>query len=300
MQLPPLNALRAFEAAARTGSYVAAATELGVTPGAISQQVRLLEAHLGKALFQRFNNRIGLTDAGQAVFLGASDALQAIAALTEQVQTGRTRGRLTISMLPSVAECWLVPRLTEFAARHPDLRFDLQVADDPVDFARDGIDLRLGYGSDAYPGLPGRVLVRDAVLPLAAPSYLARHPGGLGSVPDADLIHTNWGPSFASHPGWAAWAEANGRPRPDAATGHRVGRSALALDLARQGLGVALGQRLLAADDRRAGRLVALSDAALPLGHPYVLVHPPGRARRPALRALIDWLVEAAGCSPTR
>src|SRR5262245_46721540 len=137
--LPPLNALRAFEAAARAGSYVAAAEELGVSPAAISQQVRNLEEFLDKQLFMRFNNRVLLTDAGQMVFIGASDALQSISSLTEQVMSGQTRSRLVISVITSVAERWLEPRLAAFALRERALRIDIRVEADPVDFARHNI-----------------------------------------------------------------------------------------------------------------------------------------------------------------
>src|SRR5687768_9538121 len=151
LSLPPLNALRAFEAAARTGSYVAAAEELRVSPAAVSQQVRNLEEFLGKKLFTRFNNRVVLTDAGQIVFAGSADALQSISALTEQVVSGRARSRLVISVITSVAERWLEPRLAAFALREKALRFELRVEGDPVDFARYNIDLRICYGTNQYP-----------------------------------------------------------------------------------------------------------------------------------------------------
>jgi LysR family transcriptional regulator, glycine cleavage system transcriptional activator len=293
--LPPLNALRAFESAARHGSYVAAATELGVSPAAVSQQIRNLETFLGKTLFMRFNNRVVLTDAGQAVFAGASEAFQSIAALTQQVLTGVTPSRLVISALPSVAGRWLAPQLSQFVRYHPAFRFELRVEDDPVDFSRHGIDLRLCYGTSLYPDLQLTQLRHDATLPVCSPDYLARNPEvhrqGLVAVPDQDLIHTDWGPSFGSHPTWQSWFALSGIGRV-AGSGYRVGMSALALDLARDGVGVALGQRMLAEDDLMQGRLVALSDLAIPLGHPYCLVFPHGKARKAGLLEVITWLTE--------
>jgi LysR family transcriptional regulator, glycine cleavage system transcriptional activator len=144
--LPPLNALRAFEAAARAGGYVAAAEELDVSPAAVSLQVRKLEEFLGKQLFMRFNNRVVLTDAGQSIFAGASDALQAISTLVEQATSGGAKSRLIISVLPSVAHRWLEPRLAAFVLHERTLRIELRVEDDPVDFARHDIDLRISYG----------------------------------------------------------------------------------------------------------------------------------------------------------
>lgn len=295
--LPPLNALRAFKSAARTGSYVTAAAELGVSAAAVSQQVRNLEEFLGKQLFTRFNNRIMLTDAGHAIFAGATEALQAITAVTRQAMTGAARQRLVISALPSVANRWLAPRLSRFAAENRDFRFELRIEDDPVDFARHDIDLRICYGTNLYPESRSVHLRRDEALPLCSPGYLLRNPAArqplLAGVPDDDLIHTDWGPSFGSHPSWEAWFAKSALNRPDAGGGFRSGMSGLSLDLARDGVGVALGQRMLAADDIAAGRLVVLCDLAIELGHPYSLVHPLSRARKTGLQQLMDWLVSS-------
>lgn len=293
-RLPPLNALRAFEAAARAGSYVTAAKEIGVSPAAISQQVRNLERFLDKRLFTRLNNRVVLTDAGQAIFSGTTEALQSIAAVTEQTLTGTTRSRLVISVLPSVARLWLAPRLVGFLRDQPRLRFAIRVEDDPVDFARGNIDLRICYGRNLYPELTTIQLRHDEVLPLCSPDYLARNPAaanpGLAGVPDDDLIHTDWGPGFGSLPSWEFWFDSCGVPRSGRDKGFVVSMSGLALDFARDGLGVVLGQRMMAEADMHAGRLKALSSFAVPLGHPYSLVHPRGRDRKADLRRLIAWL----------
>lgn len=296
LALPPLNALRAFEAAARAGSYVGAAQELGVSPAAISQQVRNLEAFLGKRLFTRLNNRVILTDAGQAIFAGTSEALQAIATVTDQTLRGPVRARLVISVLPSVAQTWLAPRLAAMVRQEPQLRFALRVEEDPVDFEHGGIDLRICYGSALYPDLVTLPLCRDAVVPMCSPAYRARlgEPGAdLAAVPEDDLIHTDWGPAFGSLPAWEAWFARAGLPGRGRTRGFVVGMSGLALDFAREGLGVALGQRMMAAADLRAGRLVTLSPLALPLGHPYSLVHPPSRSRKAGLQRLIAALQAA-------
>ena len=297
--LPPLNALRAFESAARHGSYVGAAEELSVSPAAVSQQVRNLEDFLGKQLFMRFNNRVSLTDAGQAIFAGSSDALQSISALTELVMSGGTRSRLVISVITSIAERWLEPRLAAFALTEKGLRVELRVEADPVDFARHNIDLRICYGTNIYPEMNTIRLFQDAVLPLCSPAYLERNRSareqGMEGVPDEDLIHINWGPSFVSHPTWHAWFARSGIDRPNDTKGHQIGMSSLALDLARDGLGVALGQKMMAGGDLAAGRLVPLSDIAIELGHPYCLVYPRSKARKFGLQALIDWLKKEAG-----
>jgi LysR family glycine cleavage system transcriptional activator len=296
LPLPPLNALRAFEAAARAGSYVAAAEELGVSPAAVSQQVRNLEEFLGKKLFMRFNNRVVLTDAGQAVYAGASECLQAISTLTEQIMSGHARSRLVISVITSVAERWLESRLAAFARQHPSLRIDLRVEPDPVDFARQNIDLRICYGANLYTEMTVILLKQDEVLPLCSPLYLERNVDakalGMNAVPHDDLIHTNWGPMFFSHPTWKAWYAKAGLNRPDDSKGYQIGTSGLVLDMARDGVGVALGQRMMASGDLAAGRLVPLSDVTITLGHPYCIVHPHSKSRKAGLQALIEWLAK--------
>lgn len=288
MNLPPLNALRAFESAARNGGYVAASGELGVTPAAVSQQVRRLEEHLGRRLFTRHNNHVTLTDAGQAIYAETARALGDLAQMAERAQGGRVQGRLVISCLPSLAEGWLMPRLQTLGAALPLI--DLRLESDPVAFARDGIDLRLSYGSNLYPDLATHPLFHDAVQPLAAPALAGLWP----DLPDDRLIHTDWGAGFASHPAWAAWFAAHDpdRPAPAPGSGHRIGGSFLALDMARRGLGIALGQRRLAQPWIDSGALVALSAATLPLGHPYCAIHPHAKARKPALKRLLALLVQ--------
>jgi len=289
--LPPLNALKSFEAAARTGGFVLAARELGVSAAAVSQQVKNLEAFFGKQLFLRHNNRVTLTDAGMAVYQDCAGALERLADMTARVMETEVRARLVISLLPSQAARWMNRRLGDFVARHPGALLDIRVEGDPVDFIRHNIDVRICYGDHLYPDLVNNTLVRDEVLPVCAPDFAA--PAEPAELDDGDLIHTNWGPSFASHPLWADWfAEAGAARTPDAGQGHRVGQSSLALDLARGGGGIALGQRLLAADDLAAGRLLAPYDLALPLMHPYCAVHTHSKAAKPGVRDFVSWLAD--------
>lgn len=298
LTLPPLNSLRAFEAAARTGSYVAAADELGVSAAAISQHVRKLEDYFGKDLFVRLNNRVILTDAGHAVFAGTAGALQAISDTSRDLMSDRSRSRLVISVIESLAEKWLVPRLADFCRTRPGFRFDLRVEPDQVDFARHNIDLRIGYGLGAYPDHHAQPLAQDVVQPMCSPAYLAANPAlhrmGLEAVPEGDFLHTSWGPSFGSNPTWRNWFKTAGLRVPPDSGGFQVGRSGLVLDLAREGLGVALAQRMLAARDLAEGRLVALSDVTLPLGHPYCLAWPQGKAGKRDVVALVGWLTGTA------
>jgi LysR family glycine cleavage system transcriptional activator len=290
MKLPPLNALRAFEAAARTGGYASAAAELGVSAAAVSQQVRNLERFFGRRLFERHANRVALTEAGREIQSGAAEGLARIAEMSESLRAGTARARLTLSAPPSLVERWLAPRLGRFLARHPGLGIDIRVEDDPVDFAARGIDLRICYGARLYPELAVAPLFEDRVAPLAAPAFLARHglgPGAdLSRLDGAALILTSWGPSFATHPSWADWFRRKGRraaPEP----GLAAGSSSLALELARLGLGVALGQLELARADLASGALVQLDPEPMPIGHPYCAVTRPGGPSRARLAALV-------------
>jgi LysR family glycine cleavage system transcriptional activator len=298
LTLPPLNALRAFEAAARTGSYVSAAEELGVSAAAISQQVRKLEEFLGKQVFMRLNNRIVLTDAGHAIRDETAAALQMISDSTEQLVSDRPTSRLVISAIESVTEKWLLARLVDYCRLYPNFRFDLRVEPDPADFARHNIDLRIGYDPAQYPEHTVVLLPQDVVVPLCSPGYLDRNPEarrhGMAAVPEEDLLHTSWGENFGSLPSWHGWFRKARLKPPAEGKGFRVGRSSAVLDLARQGLGVVLGQRMMAAGDLAEGRLVPLSDISIALGHPYCLAYPRSKGRKRHVISLTAWLSEGA------
>lgn len=295
MKLPPLNALRAFEAAARTGGYAAAAQELGVSPAAISQQVRNLEHFFRKRLFERLGNRVMLTEAGREIQEGATEGLGRIADMSGHVLSGFAPARLVVSTPPSLAGRWLAPRLPDFLAAHPGIDVDLRVKDDPLDFAAEGLDLRICYGKRLYPELDVMPLFEDRVVPMASPDFLLRHgltPGDdLAELDGNLLILTYWGPSFATHPTWDDWFRQKGaRRRHRSASGLTAAASSLALQLARAGLGVALGQLALAREDLEAGALVRLDPDALPIGHPYCAATQPNQRRRASLLALLEML----------
>ncbi|QEN85301.1 LysR family transcriptional regulator [Labrys sp. KNU-23] len=297
LRLPPLNAVRVFEAAARTGQFTLAAIELGVSSAAVSQQIRNLETHFGKQLFVRNGNRITLTDAGHAIYPQMSRALGDIAAVTARLLEGELRRRLTVSVPFSLAECWLAPKLARMIDQFPQLAIDIRVEDDPVDLARQNIDLRISYGDYHYPGLIVAQLVHDDVVPVCSPRFREQHGqdlAGLEAIHDSCFIHTNWGPNYASHPTWSDWFALRGSPRrPDPSLGRRVGLSSLAITTARLGLGIALGQRALARADLEEGRLVTLSTESVRLGYPYCAFMLPAKANRQDVAALVRLLREA-------
>ncbi|WPO99085.1 LysR substrate-binding domain-containing protein [Pseudomonas sp. HR96] len=295
-RLPPLNAVRTFEVAARLGSFVMAGQELGVSSAAVSQQIRHLEEYFGKKLFSRNGNRLALTDAGLAIYPQTSRALGDIAAMTVRILEGELRTRLIVSVPFSLAEYWLAPRLAQLLEVHPQLSVDVRVEDDPVDMGRHDVDLRISYGDYHYASFEAVPLFHDEVLPLCAPELWYRHGNQdfeLTQVHESLFIHTHWGPNYASHPTWSDWFAAEvGAPAPDPAHGRRSGLSSLSISLARLGCGIALGQKTLARADLESGRLIALSSSSLRLGHAYCAFVPAAKSQRADVRRLLALLSE--------
>jgi LysR family glycine cleavage system transcriptional activator len=296
MKLPPLNALKAFEIAARTGSYVAAAKELRVSPAAVSQQVRKLEQYFDKKLFLRYNNRIVLTDAGTTFYTSAAPALQDLSSVTQQILEGTARSRLVVSVLPSLASTWLAPRLAAYCRTTPGGGIETRIEDDPVDFAREDIDIRICYGPYLYPDFKATALFHDTVAPICSPDFAREHnlnEANLSQLPDELFLHTSWGSSFASPPTWKDWFASIGIQRtPNITLGQQIGMSSIALEYARLNMGVLLGQRHLAARDLQENRLILLSQQSLSLGHAYSAVYPHSRVRHSGLQKLLEVLTD--------
>jgi LysR family glycine cleavage system transcriptional activator len=296
MKLPPLNALKAFETAARTGSYVAAAKELRVSPAAVSQQVRKLEQYFDKKLFLRYNNRIVLTDAGTTFYTSAAPALQDLSGVTQQILEGTARSRLVVSVMPSLASTWLAPRLAAYCRINPGGGIETRVEDDPVDFARDDIDIRICYGPYLYPDFRATALFHDSVTPICSPEFAREHQlneANLSQLPDELFLHASWGSSFASPPTWKDWFTSIGVQRaPDMSLGQQIGMSSIALEYARLNMGVLLGQRQLADRELQENRLMLLSEQSLPLGHAYSAVYPHARDRHSGLQKLLAVLTD--------
>ncbi|WP_248745859.1 LysR substrate-binding domain-containing protein [Pseudomonas sp. MWU12-2037] len=293
-RLPPLNAVRTFEVAARLGSFVLAGAELGVSSAAVSQQIRHLEDFFGKKLFVRNGNRLALTDAGLAMYPQTSRALNEIAAMTLRTLEGEIRTRLIVSVPFSLAECWLAPKLMELVEFYPQLSVDVRVEDDPVDLARHDVDLRVSYGDYHYPACEAIPLFHDEVLPVCAPELWYRHGNkdfDLALVHESLFIHTQWGANYASHPTWSDWfaAERLDSP-PDPAHGRRSGLSSLSVTLAKLGMGIALGQKAIAQRELEAGRLIALSAVSLKLGHGYCAFVPGAKRGRGDVERLLALL----------
>src|SRR5882672_6677520 len=203
-RLPPMNALRAFEAAARHRSVKAAAAELCVTPGAVSQMLKALELHLGVKLFHRVNRGIVLTDAGQGYLPPVRNAFRQIAEASARVTVGADSGVLTVSVTPFFAAAWLVPRLKDFQDRHPDIDLQVVTGNALADFARDGVDVAVRHGLGRYPGLRSDRVVAVEVVPVAAPTLVARlgAPTTLAEMTRWPHVHD------ADRKGWQLWFQA--------------------------------------------------------------------------------------------
>lgn len=296
--LPPLNSLRAFEAAARLGSFVVAGEELGVSSAAISLQVKSLEENLGKKLFLRQGNKILLTDAGAGILPRLSTAFDDISDAAQVLQRAKHARQLVVSVLPSFAELWLMPRLATFSLGQ-NVTIDFRVQNDPVDFAREGIDVRLTYGSAYYPGFRERELFTDVVTPVCSPDFWSAHSdleGILTNVPTKRLIHINWGPTYTSHPKWSDWFKKVGRTLAENDVPQFViSDLSAAIAAAKGGAGVVLAPVKLVERDIANGTLIAPSQMSLKMAMSYVCISPNARSDY----ALLNRFLKQLTATPT-
>jgi len=295
-RLPPLNALRAFEAAARHTSFQAAAAELNVTPAAVSHQIKALEEHLGVPLFKRLNREVRLTDAGRACLPGLRDGFDRIAEAVESIRPGRGGGILTVSAAPSIAGKWLLPRIDGFRTRHPEIDVRIDAAIQTVDFSRADVDVALRYGAGRYPGLYTELLMRTEVFPVCAPE-LTRGKTGLKSPADLrhhTLIHEDEINPDPSCPTWAMWLRAAGVQDVDASRGIRLTQATLVMDAVLAGRGVALAKSVAAADDLASGRVVRPFGEGVLVDFAYYFVCPPASLEIAKVKAFKRWIFEEA------
>lgn len=296
-RLPPLSALRAFEATARHLSFTRAAEELFVTPAAISHQIHGLEQDLGVRLFRRLNRSIELTASGRVLLPGLSEAFAGIHASLRRLRAHNDTGTLTVTASPSFAAKWLVLRLNRFQQRCPEIDVRISATDEVVDLTQGDFDIAIRYGTGRYPGLAVELLFTNEVFPACSPDLLTagpplRTPGDLRHHP---LIHDQAVERDPLVPTWAMWLKAAGVSDIPASGGLSFNNMHLALDAAIAGHGVVLAYSTIAAADLAAGRLVRLFTLALPDQFAYYIVTAPGALERPKVRAFRDWLRGEAG-----
>jgi LysR family glycine cleavage system transcriptional activator len=290
-RLPPLNALRAFEAAARHLNFSRAADELSVTPGAVSQQIQNLEDYVGVALFKRTPKGLLLTDPAQIALPALREAFDRLAEAASMLTAAVDGRRLTVTVPPSFASKWLLPRLGGFETLHPEVDVWVSADNEITDFASGEVDLAIRYGSGRYAGLETIRLMHETVLPVASPGLLETQP----IVAPADLanqvlLHDGSPDADPSCPDWTMWLAARGVKGVDGSRGPRFNQSSLVIEAAVGGRGVALAKRTLAQADLDAGRLAAPLQIATAVDFAYYLVHPKTKGRLPQVKAFIGWI----------
>jgi LysR family glycine cleavage system transcriptional activator len=286
----PMNALRAFEAAARLRSLTRAAAELCVTQTAISRHVRVLEQNIGKALFVRHASAVELTEQGRILLEALSASFDRIAAGLEAIKGERERRAMRISAQPNFALRWLIPHLASFRALHPTVDIEVVTSHRATEFPPDGVDvaIRLGrrwtgvraerlFGADLFPVCSPRLLTADR--PLAVPADLRHH----------TMLHVSTAPTD-----WKIWLEAAGLTTFPWTAGSRFDSYALALQAAVEGLGVAMGRRVFVERDLAAGRLVQPFGLHVAIDEAWFLIYPDAVASRPEIRAFRNWILHEA------
>ena len=290
-RLPPLTALRAFDAAARHMSFAKAAEELNVTPAALSFQIKSLEQHLGQPVFRRLNRAVELTEAGRMLAPGAQEAFAALQTAWRATRRLSDTHRLTVTAGPAFTAKWLAPRLFRFVAAHPDIELRFSACLRLMDFTRDEVDvaIRFGAGDDEEEELFSRSIIREWATPMMAPALAerVREPADLAGIP---LLHQDDTAFLDPRPDWAAWFRAAGLGAP-AEIGPRFSQADHAVDAAVAGGGAVLGRISLTERDLRDGRLVAPFAQALPLAGHYRFICPAGMEKRPQVARFLGWVL---------
>lgn len=297
--MPPLNSIRAFEAAARHGSFVLAAEELHVTPSAVSQQIKTLEEWLQISLFKRLPRGLELTNVGKDYLPGLVEALDLIAARTADIVGKDDSNLLNVTMMPSFAAQWMVRRLEKFSNLYPDIDVRVSSLARTVDFFNEDIDLGIRYGGGNYPGLHVELLMTESVTPVCCP-LLLQGDNPLNKIEDLanhTLLHDLGLINSNSPLAWKTWFEAAGYPKVKTIKGPQFSDTHLTVQAAIAGRGVMLGRDRLIADELAAGILIAPFEKKLPAEHSYYIVCKPDSISCPKVAAFKDWLVNEVALS---
>ncbi|MFA7269216.1 MAG: transcriptional regulator GcvA [Sterolibacterium sp.] len=306
--MPPLNALRAFESAARHLSFRKAAEELHVTPAAISHQIKLLEDQLGIQLFRRLTRAVELTEVGSSFLPKLSEAFETMVQAVNKVRTHEKTAVISVNVPPSFASKWLMPRLHRFVTAHPDIDIriiaSMRLVDEhqqdlgsPDEHYRAGdFDIDIHFGSGNYPGCRVNKLFTVSYTPLCSPSLLE----GLRPLKKPSdlryhlLLHDDIPEASVRRPNWAKWLQAAGVDNVDSSRGPHFNHPILGLEAAVDGMGVVLGTKEMAAYDLAAGRLVAPFDLVLETDTAYYLVVSESVADYPKVKVFREWLLKEA------
>lgn len=295
--LLPLNALRVFDAAARHLSFKLAADELAVTPAAVSQQIRSLEDYLGVVLFRRQARSLSLTEEARQCLPALRAGFERFEEAVKTLQAAQASDILTVSVSPSFASKWLLPRIDGFYADRPTMEVRIQASDDLVNFAEENVDLAIRFGSGRYPELRAEKLLDEHVLPVCHPDLLAGDAAlkSLDDLAQHTLIHDSSQDADPAAPSWAMWLKAAGAGNVKPGRALHFDLETLALDAALAGKGVALARRVLAAADLEKGRLVAPFEGEVAVSFAYYMVAPEPQWRQRKIAEFVAWLHQEAG-----
>jgi LysR family transcriptional regulator, glycine cleavage system transcriptional activator len=289
LRLPPLNALRAFEAAGRHLSFKQAASELCVTQGAISRHILNLEEHLGVSLFSRSHRRVALTPEGVAYLQETRDAFLRISHATARAQSRTDERKLRIKAPPTCSIRWLVPRLGRFHALHPDIAVQVTTSHDPLDFENDDVDVGVHYGEKVSPGWHHERLFNEVLIPICHRKLLRRNHLSAREIAGHVLLHS------IRRPGdWRQWFNAAGLKTVNATQELTFENSTMTFQGAVDGLGIAIAQKALVVDDIASGRVVAPSAIEARSRCAYYLVFPAAKDKSATVRAFHSWVAKEA------
>jgi len=284
--LPPLDALRVFEAAARRLSFAAAAEELHLTASAVSHRIKTLEGQLGLVLFERLTRKVQLTPAGRAYAAAVADAITILREATRRLSADANRP-LLVSVTPLFGSRWLLPRLARFEAAHPGISVRIMSTLRLADFAGDGVDCAVRFGTGVWPGLAAHRLMTLDYVPVCAPS-LVRH--GKLKTP-ADLARHTLLHAEATSDAWRMWLLAVGVTGVDPESGQVLSDTTAVIQAAIDGIGVAISDRKFIAPELKQRRLVAPFPIDMPSGGAFYFVYPESRAADRRVATLRDWVV---------
>lgn len=288
----PLQALRTFVEVGQRKSVKAAAQALHVTPGAVSQQIRVLEDRLGVVLLERERLGMRLTEAGASVFPRLREAFLQIDQAMHDLESTKARRSLTVSTVATFAASWLVPRLGRFKQLHPDIEIRVEATSELVDLRRDRVDVALRHGLGDYPGLEVLPLMAPVLTPVASPGFLKAHGAVIHEAGDClsyPLLHDG------DRADWPLWLKAHGVAGDlRAERGSAFDDDFLLIRAAEAGQGLALVPQAYAQEEIAAGRLIQVLDKPWPARFAYYAVTRPGAADRPEVRAFLEWIREEA------
>jgi len=287
LRLPPLAALRLFEAAGRHQSFKLAAEELRLTPSAVSHGIVALERWLGVTLFERRTNGVFLTAAGSDYLAFVSEALAMIAVGTRRLPSAQRARRVSLSLAPTFASRWLLPRLAEFRALHPEIALTFDTSHRQVGFPVDDVDLAVRMARAPWPDLVSTCLFTERLVPVCSPQFLRCHgTDGRLDLKAVPLLHV--APATED---WAAWLDATGADDVDLSSALSFDTVHMATDAAIAGFGVAIGRRPIVDTELVAGRLVAVAAPEIAATTGYWLVQAPKSDNQPGVAAFAKWLI---------